>query len=89
MDEVDIGGLYLPNEKAHNRARAAAKRSGISPSERRHSSMSIEISTSDGPSGTFGVIYADCPWMPGQTGKRGAAEKQGKESARGEHLRPG
>lgn len=26
---------------------------------------------------TFAVIYADPPWKPGQTGKRGAAEKYG------------
>lgn len=39
--------------------------------------MNIDASTTNPEPEKYSVIYADPPWMPGQTGKRGASEKYG------------
>ena len=37
--------------------------------------MSIDVTPFNPEPEKYSVIYADPPWMPGQTGKRGASEK--------------
>jgi len=39
--------------------------------------MNIDTSINNPEPEKYSAIYADPPWMPGQTGKRGASEKYG------------